>query len=53
MLLTLRAYRLAGASWLRRRWIAPQTVLRALLEYDPRNFEQRIIIDLRAAGGGC
>lgn len=29
------------------RWIAPQTVLRALLEYDPRNFEQRIIIDLR------
>ncbi|SPX56029.1 iron compound permease protein of ABC transporter family [Klebsiella pneumoniae] len=29
------------------RRIAPQTVLRALLEYDPRNFEQRIIIDLR------
>ncbi|HCM6172057.1 TPA: iron chelate uptake ABC transporter family permease subunit, partial [Klebsiella pneumoniae] len=29
------------------RWIAPQTVLRALLEYDPRNFEQRIIVDLR------
>ncbi|MCL7868287.1 iron ABC transporter permease, partial [Klebsiella pneumoniae] len=29
------------------RWIAPQTVLQALLEYDPRNFEQRIIIDLR------
>ncbi|HBT0222889.1 TPA: iron chelate uptake ABC transporter family permease subunit [Klebsiella pneumoniae] len=29
------------------RWIGPQTVLQALLEYDPRNFEQRIIIDLR------
>ncbi len=29
------------------RWIAPQTVLQALLEYDPRNFEQRIIVDLR------
>ncbi|HCB2719942.1 TPA: iron ABC transporter permease, partial [Klebsiella pneumoniae] len=24
------------------RWIGPQTVLQALLEYDPRNFEQRI-----------
>ncbi len=39
--------RLAGASWLRRPLDRPQTVLRALLEYDPRNFEQRIIIDLR------
>ncbi|HDT6507818.1 TPA: iron ABC transporter permease [Klebsiella aerogenes] len=29
------------------RWIAPQTVLQALLEYDPRNFDQRIIVDLR------
>jgi iron complex transport system permease protein len=29
------------------RWIAPQTVLQALLEYNPRNFEQRIIVDLR------
>ncbi|WP_325079396.1 FecCD family ABC transporter permease [Klebsiella aerogenes] len=28
-------------------WIAPQTVLQALLEYDPRNFDQRIIVDLR------
>ncbi len=24
------------------RWIAPQTVLQALLEYDPRNFDQRL-----------
>lgn len=39
--------RLAGASWLRRPLDRPQTVLQALLEYDPRNFEQRIIIDLR------
>ncbi|MGC6111454.1 iron ABC transporter permease [Klebsiella aerogenes] len=29
------------------RWIAPQTVLQALLEYDPRNFDHRIIVDLR------
>lgn len=29
------------------RWIAPQTVLQALIEYDPRNFDQRIIVDLR------
>lgn len=29
------------------RWIAPQTVLQALLEYNPRNFDQRIIVDLR------
>ncbi|MDX7186173.1 FecCD family ABC transporter permease [Klebsiella aerogenes] len=29
------------------RWIAPQTVLQALLAYDPRNFDQRIIVDLR------
>lgn len=29
------------------RWIAPQTVLQTLLEYDPRNFDQRIIVDLR------
>ncbi|HCM7697364.1 TPA: iron chelate uptake ABC transporter family permease subunit, partial [Klebsiella quasipneumoniae] len=29
------------------RWIAPQTVLQALLEYNPRNFEQRIIVELR------
>lgn len=28
-------------------WIAPQTVLQALLEYDPRNFDHRIIVDLR------
>lgn len=39
--------RLAGASWLRRPLDRPQTVLQALLEYDPRNFEQRIIVDLR------
>lgn len=47
--------RLAGASWLRRPLDRPQTVLQALLEYDPRNFEQRIIVDLRlgAAGGGA
>jgi iron complex transport system permease protein len=25
----------------------PQTVLQALLHYDPRNFDQRIIVDLR------
>ena len=39
------------------RWIAPQTVLQALLEYNPRNFEQRIIVELRlvrlAAPGCC
>ncbi|ATX87485.1 FecCD family ABC transporter permease [Klebsiella aerogenes] len=29
------------------RWIAPQTVLQALIEYDPRNFDYRIIVDLR------
>ena len=29
------------------RWIAPQTVLQALLEYNPRNFDQRIIVELR------
>ncbi|HEY4468519.1 MAG TPA: iron ABC transporter permease [Klebsiella sp.] len=29
------------------RWIAPQTVLQALFHYDPRNFDHRIIIDLR------
>ncbi|EME5084348.1 iron ABC transporter permease [Klebsiella aerogenes] len=29
------------------RWIAPQTVLQALLEYDPRNFDHRIIVNLR------
>ncbi|ENZ8137626.1 FecCD family ABC transporter permease [Klebsiella aerogenes] len=29
------------------RWIAPQTVLQALIEYDPRNFDLRIIVDLR------
>lgn len=29
------------------RWIASQTVLQALLEYNPRNFEQRIIVELR------
>ncbi|HCT5522283.1 TPA: iron ABC transporter permease [Klebsiella aerogenes] len=29
------------------RWIAPQTVLQALIEYDPRNFDHRIIVDLR------
>ncbi|HCD3924408.1 FecCD family ABC transporter permease [Klebsiella aerogenes] len=29
------------------RWIAPQTVLQALLAYDPRIFDQRIIVDLR------
>lgn len=29
------------------RWIAPQTVLQALLKYDPRNFDHRIIVDLR------
>lgn len=29
------------------RWIAPQTVLQALLHYDPRNFDHRIIVDLR------
>ncbi|EMF0927859.1 iron ABC transporter permease [Klebsiella aerogenes] len=29
------------------RWIAPQTVLQALIEYDPRNFGHRIIVDLR------
>jgi hypothetical protein len=32
------------------RWIAPQTVLQALLEYNPRNFDQRIIVDLRWCG---
>ncbi|EMJ5172396.1 iron ABC transporter permease [Klebsiella aerogenes] len=29
------------------RWISPQTVLQALIEYDPRNFDHRIIVDLR------
>ncbi|HED4101293.1 iron ABC transporter permease [Klebsiella aerogenes] len=29
------------------RWIAPQTVLQGLIEYDPRNFDHRIIVDLR------
>ncbi|AEG98367.1 TPA: iron ABC transporter permease [Klebsiella aerogenes] len=29
------------------RWIAPQTVLQALIEYDPWNFDHRIIVDLR------
>ncbi|EIW8577149.1 FecCD family ABC transporter permease [Klebsiella aerogenes] len=29
------------------RWIAPQTVLQALIEYDPQNFDHRIIVDLR------
>ena len=29
------------------RWIAPQTVLQALIEYAPRNFDHRIIVDLR------
>ncbi|HBY9529031.1 TPA: iron ABC transporter permease [Klebsiella aerogenes] len=29
------------------RWIAPQTVLQALIEYDPRNFDHRIIVGLR------
>lgn len=29
------------------RWIATQTVLQALIEYDPRNFDHRIIVDLR------
>lgn len=29
------------------RWIAPQTVLQAVIEYDPRNFDHRIIVDLR------
>ncbi|MGG7796804.1 iron ABC transporter permease [Klebsiella aerogenes] len=29
------------------RWIAPQTVLQALIEYDPLNFDHRIIVDLR------
>ncbi|MGR7497417.1 FecCD family ABC transporter permease [Klebsiella aerogenes] len=29
------------------RWIAPQRVLQALIEYDPRNFDHRIIVDLR------
>ncbi|HCT1899156.1 TPA: iron ABC transporter permease [Klebsiella aerogenes] len=29
------------------RWIAPQTVLQALIEYDSRNFDHRIIVDLR------
>ncbi|MFH2643236.1 FecCD family ABC transporter permease [Klebsiella aerogenes] len=29
------------------RWIAPQTVLQALIEYEPRNFDHRIIVDLR------
>lgn len=29
------------------RWIAPQTVMQALIEYDPRNFDHRIIVDLR------
>lgn len=29
------------------RWIAPQTILQALLHYDPRDFDQRIIVDLR------
>ncbi|STR33939.1 iron compound permease protein of ABC transporter family [Klebsiella grimontii] len=29
------------------RWIAPQTVLQALFHYDPRNFDHRIIVDLR------
>ncbi|MFH2503928.1 iron ABC transporter permease [Klebsiella indica] len=29
------------------RWIAPHTVLQALLHYDPRNFDHRIIVDLR------
>ncbi|EPK0102557.1 TPA: iron ABC transporter permease [Klebsiella aerogenes] len=29
------------------RWIAPQTVLQALIAYDPRNFDHRIIVDLR------
>ncbi|MGF6559621.1 FecCD family ABC transporter permease [Erwinia aphidicola] len=29
------------------RYIGPATVLRALLEYDPRNFDHRVIVDLR------
>ncbi|CAO95516.1 FecCD family ABC transporter permease [Erwinia tasmaniensis] len=29
------------------RYIAPQSVIRALLEYDPRNFDHRVIVDLR------
>lgn len=29
------------------RYIAPQAVIRALLEYDPRNFDHRVIVDLR------
>ncbi len=29
------------------RWIAPETVLQALFHYDPRNFDQRIIVELR------
>ncbi|EMM2467453.1 iron ABC transporter permease [Raoultella ornithinolytica] len=29
------------------RWIAPETVLQALVHYDPRNFDQRIIVELR------
>jgi len=29
------------------RWITPRTVLQALLHYDPRNFDHRIVIDLR------
>lgn len=29
------------------RWIAPPTILQALLHYDPRSFDQRIIVDLR------
>ncbi|QNK08667.1 iron ABC transporter permease [Enterobacter sp. JUb54] len=42
---------LAGASvihlGLGARWIAPQTILQALTHYDPRNFDHRIIVDLR------
>ncbi|WP_148250956.1 FecCD family ABC transporter permease [Raoultella terrigena] len=29
------------------RWIAPPTILQALLHYDPHSFDQRIIVDLR------
>lgn len=29
------------------RYIAPQTAIRALLEYDARNFDHRVIVDLR------
>ncbi len=39
--------RLAGASWHGRPLDRPQTVLQALLEYNPRNFDQRIIVELR------